>query len=349
MKILYGVTGDGLGHTMRARALAQHLASRGHVVKITASGRAVAILRRHGLDVVPIDGMAMHFRRGGVRRGRSLWDLVRRAPGAIVRNAQVALHDVLAFDPDLLVTDFDSFTPLVGALLRRPVISVDHQHVLDRFRHPTSVKEAVSLYRIARALVTAKTPRCEHYVVTSFFFPEARWGSTSLVGPIVRREIEIAQPTDGEHVLVYQTTAGDPRLVPSLQAVPGTRFVIYGMGRDARLGNVELRAFDEARFVADLASARAVISNGGFTTLSEAIYFGKPVLSIPVRRQPEQELNAAWLERLGLGQRALRIDGVTVARFVDRLDAYRNVEDARIRRGTADAKAALDRAIEAAA
>ena len=56
--------------------------------------------------------------------------------------------------------------------------------------------------------------------MTSFFFPEARWGSTSLVGPIVRREVEIAQPTDGEHILVYQTTAGDPRLVPSLQAVP---------------------------------------------------------------------------------------------------------------------------------
>ena len=155
-------------------------------MKLTASGRAVAILRRHGLDVVPIDGMAMHFRRGGVRRGRSLWDLVRRAPGAIVRNAQVALHEVLAFDPDLLVTDFDSFTPLVGALLRRPVISVDHQHVLDRFRHPTSVKEAVSLYRIARALVIAKTPRCEHYVVTSFFFPEARWGSTSLAPRVIR-------------------------------------------------------------------------------------------------------------------------------------------------------------------
>ena len=349
MKILYGVTGDGLGHTMRARALAQHLEARGHVVKITASGRAVQILRQHGLDVVPIDGMAMCFRRGGVRRGRSLWDLVRRAPGAIARNAQVALEHVVGFDPDLLVTDFDSFTPLVGAALRRPVISVDHQHILDRFRHPASIKESVSLYRIARALVTAKTPRCDHYVVTSFFFPEARWGSTSLVGPIVRREIERATPTLGDLVLVYQTTAGDPRLVPSLQAAPGTRFILYGMGRDAQLGNVELRAFDETRFVADLASARAVIANGGFTTLSEAIYFGKPVLSIPVRRQPEQELNAAWLERLGLGMRAHRIDGVTVSRFVDRLDSYRSVEDARIRRGTADAKSALDRAIEAAA
>ncbi|CAN5878737.1 hypothetical protein BH11MYX4_BH11MYX4_68080 [soil metagenome] len=349
MRILYGVTGDGLGHTMRARALAQHLESRGHVVKLTASGRAVSILRQHGLDVVAIDGMAMHFRRGEVRRGRSLWDLVRRAPGAIARNAQVALSDAVAFDPDLLVTDFDTFTPLVGALLRRPVISVDHQHVLDRFRHPAAVKASVSLYRLARALVTAKTPKCAHYVVTSFFFPEARWGSTSLVGPIVRREIELAKPSRGEHVLVYQTTAGDPRLVPALQAAPRTRFVLYGMGRDGRLGNVELRAFDERRFVADLASARAVIANGGFTTISEAIYFGEPVLSIPVRRQPEQELNAAWLERLGLGMRARRIDGVTVARFVDRLDSYVNVQDARIRRGTEDAKSALDRAIASAA
>jgi len=349
MRILYGVTGCGLGHTMRARALAQHLESRGHVVTLSASGRAVGILRRHGFAVLPIDGMAMRFRKGEVSRTGSLYDLLRRAPHAIKRNAEVAWNDVLDFDPELLVTDFDSFTPVLGALLGRPVISVDHQHVLDRFRHPAAVKDSVSSYAMARALVTAKTPRCSHYVVTSFFFPEARWGSTSLVGPIVRREIEGALPTIGDHVLVYQTTAGDPRLVPALQAVPGVRFVLYGLGREERLGNVELRAFDEERFVADLASSRAVVANGGFTTLSEAVYFGKPVLSIPVRRQPEQELNAAWLEVLGLGMRAEHIDPVTVARFVDRADAYRNVQDARIRRGTQDAKTALDRAIAEAA
>jgi len=334
---------------MRARALAHHLESRGHVVKLSASGRAVDILRQHGLDVVRIDGMDMRFSRGGLRRARSVYDLVRRAPRSIKRNAEVAWNDVLDFDPELLVTDFDSFTPVIGALLDRPVISVDHQHVLDRFRHPAAVKDNVSSYAMARALVTAKTPRCSHYVVTSFFFPEARWGSTSLVGPIVRREIELAKPSEGEHVLVYQTAAGDPHLLPALQAVRGARFVVYGLGRAEQLGNVELRAFDEARFVEDLASARAVIANGGFTTLSEAIYFGKPVLSIPVRRQPEQELNAAWLEVLGLGMRARTIDPVTVARFVDRADSYRNVQDARIKRGTEDAKSALDRAIREAA
>jgi uncharacterized protein (TIGR00661 family) len=92
-----------------------------------------------------------------------------------------------------------------------------------------------------------------------------------------------------------------------------------------------------------------VIANGGFTTLSEAVYLGKPVLAIPLRRQAEQELNAAWLERLGLGARAERIDPGVVGRFVDRVGSFDNVQDARIRSGTADAKVALDRALAEAA
>ena len=349
MRILYGVTGCGLGHTMRARALAQHLEARGHVVKLAASGRAVGILARHGLDVLPIDGMSMRFAEGEARLGRTLLQLLRSAPRAIARNAEVAWDHVIDFDPNVLVTDFDTFTTAVGGLLGRPVISVDHQHVVDRFRHPRAVKDATSSFRLARAVVTAKTPRCAHYVVTSFFFPEPRWGSTTLVGPVVRRAVAEAVATRGEHVLVYQTTSGDSRLVPALAAVRSTKFVVYGLGREKTIGNVELRAFDEPRFVRDLASARAVIANGGFTTLSEAVVLGKPVLSIPVRRQPEQELNAAWLARLGLGMRADRIDPDVVRRFLDRLDDFDGARDPRIRRGTQDATGALDRALREAA
>jgi uncharacterized protein (TIGR00661 family) len=346
MRILYGVTGCGLGHTMRARAVTEHLLARGHTVRIAASGRAVDILRGHGLDVVAIDGMSMRFADGEARRARSAFELLRKAPRAIRRNAAVAWNHVLDFDPDVLVTDFDSFVPAVGAVLRRPVISLDHQHVLDRFRHPTAVREKVSAYSLARALVRAKTPRCDHYIVTSFFFPEPRWSGTSLVGPIVRRQIENARPTNGEHVLVYQTTVDDRRLLPTLLAVPKVRFVVYGLRREETIGNVELRAFDEERFIGDLASARAVVANGGYTTLSEAIVLGKPILSIPVRGQPEQELNAAWLEHLGLGQHAERFDEQTLRRFLDRTDGYRG---ARVESGTRDATAALDRALAEAA
>lgn len=346
MRILYGVTGCGLGHTMRARAVTGHLLSRGHAVRIAASGRAVGILRAHGLDVVAIDGMSMRFADGEARRARSAFELIRRAPRAIRTNVGVAWNHVLDFDPEVLVTDFDSFAPAVGAVLRRPVISLDHQHVLDRFRHPSAVVDKVSAFALARALVTAKTPRCDHYIVTSFFFPEPRFSATSLVGPIVRREIEIAKPTAAEHVLVYQTTSSDRRLLPSLLAVPNVPFVVYGLGRDESIGNVELRPFDEPRFVADLASARAVIANGGYTTLSEAVVLGKPVLSIPVRGQPEQELNAAWLEALSLGRHAERIDGRVIRDFLDRLGELRG---GRVESGTLDATGALDRALAEAA
>ncbi len=334
---------------MRARALAQHLRAKGHNVTLAASGRAVAVLRGHGLDVLPIDGMTMHFARGEVRRARTIVDLLAGAPHAIARNTSVAIRAISTLDPEVFVTDFDSFTSTLGVLMDKPVVSVDHQHVLDRFRHPRTVRDAVSSYAMARAFVTAKTPRCSQYIVTSFFFPEPRWDKTTIVGPVVRPEIEAARPTEGEHVLVYQTAAGDPRLLGALASMPKVRFVLYGLGRDETIGNVELRTFDERRFIDELASARAVISNGGFTTLSEAIYLGKPVLSVPVRHQPEQELNAAWLDVLGLGAHAKLLDTHAVARFIDRADSFRRVHDARIKSGTADAKAALDRALAEAA
>ena len=200
--------------------------------------------------------------------------------------------------------------------------------------------------------MTGKTPRCAHYVVTSFFFPEPRWEHTTLVGPIVRPEVEHARATTGDHVLVYQTTDGDPRLLPALAANPNTRFVVYGLGpaRVSARGNVTLRAYDEAGFVADLASSRAVIANGGFTTLSEAVYLGKPVLSAPISGQAEQELNAAWLAYLGLGVRAPRLDADVVRRFLARVDELgANGGDARLRTGNADAMNAVERALAEAA
>jgi uncharacterized protein (TIGR00661 family) len=350
MRILYGVTGCGLGHTMRTRALTQHLMKQGHVVKLFASGRAVDILRGHGFEVVSIEGMTMRYRKGEMRRVRTFVDLARRAPGAFARNLAIGARAALEFAPEVIVTDFDSFAHAVGVTLGIPTISLDHQHVLDRFCHPSGIRSSLSSYRLACAVVAAKTPACARYIVTSFFFPDERIDrSTSLVGPILRPEIESAIPTVGEHVLVYQTTSGDPRLVHALEALPRQKFVVYGLGREEQRGNVELRAFDERRFVSELASARAVIANGGFTTLSEAVYLGKPILSVPIRRQTEQELNAAYVDQLGFGARADRIEPVAIAHFLDERESFGRRVDARIRSGTRDACKALDRALQEAA
>ncbi|MCB9594597.1 MAG: glycosyltransferase [Sandaracinaceae bacterium] len=302
MRILYGVTGHGMGHAMRAIVLARHLEREGHRVKLVTSGAAVDLLGERFGDVTRIDGLALRYVRGGVARTRSLLRTLGRAPSALARNVDRYVNEVSTFAPDVCVADFESFAHLTGLARGIPVISFDHQHVLTRCQLGPVERDVA----VARALVSAKMFRCAHYVVTSFYRPPVKLrhaGSTTLVGPILRDEVLAREPRDGDHVLVYQTSSGHRRLLSSLGELRGHRFIVYGSGREGTEGHVTHRAFHPSRFLDDLASARAVVTHGGHTAISEALYFGKPVVSVPLRGQGEQLLNADRLDRGGWGRR----------------------------------------------
>ena len=344
MRILYGVTGEGLGHTMRARVVGHHLAARGHQVLFAASGRALAVLSRE-FDVLPIAGFELVYGRGHLRRAASLAHNVARAPTSLKRNLGAALEEAKRYDPQVVLTDFDSFAHGVGKLLGRPIVSVDHHHVIDRFVHPTRVRKRLGAsWSATRAVVRAKTPGCDHYLVSSFFAPVPRprlAPRTTLVGPILRPEIERATPRAAEHFVVYQTSATDPALLAALSKVPA-RFVLYGRGeRDARPApNVDARAFDEAQFVEDLATSRGLVSHGGHTALAEAVVLGKPVLCFPLRNHGEQELNAAYLAEMGLGLAGGRPSARAIVEFVSWVESA--PPSTRRTTGNASAGAALD-------
>jgi uncharacterized protein (TIGR00661 family) len=314
MRILYGVTGEGLGHAMRSRVIAGDLVARGHEVKLVASGRACRYLGRYFDDVQQIPGFTLAYARGGIGRLRTAARIGRSAHSALRDTLALYRRSIAGFQPDACISDFDSFTHMFGKLFDRPVISVDHQHVIDRCQHPHELASALSL---TRAVVRAKLPGCAHYVVTSFYRPPLRrraLGATTLVGPILRPEVLALMPSTSDHVLVYQTATRD--LVEPLHALADQRFIVYGCGPGGTRGNVTLRDFDETTFLADLASARAVICNGGYTLMSEALYLGKPVLSIPLRRHGEQQLNARYLAALGLGRTARVLDVPTLRAFI---------------------------------
>jgi uncharacterized protein (TIGR00661 family) len=317
MRILYGVTGEGLGHAMRSRVMAEHLRSQGHEIKLVASRRACTYLRRYFDDVEEIPGFTITYAKGGIGRMRTVYRNARLAKAAVRESIDLYRNPIVDFQPDVCVSDFDSFAHIFGRLLGRPVISIDHQHVLDRCEHPTLGRMRVPL---TRAVVRAKVPGCAHYIVTSFYQPPLRpraQGTTTLVGPILRPEVLALTPTTGDHVLVYQTATRD--LVEPLFAVFDQRFIVYGCHDDRTVGNVTFRKFDESQFLTDLASARAVICNGGYTLISEALYLGKPVLSVPLRRHGEQQLNALYLEQLGLGRRADHPDANVFRDFLARV------------------------------
>ena len=93
-----------------------------------------------------------------------------------------------------------------------------------------------------------------------------------------------------------------------------------------------------------MASSRALIANGGHTTLSEAAWLRKPILSVPIRHQGEQELNAAWLARDGHGVCLRRPSPRSLARALD--DAIARGPRPRRRAATDEAALAVHEAIE---
>jgi uncharacterized protein (TIGR00661 family) len=171
--------------------------------------------------------------------------------------------------------------------------------------------------------VKIKMPGAYHYLVTSFFFPEVRKKYTTLVPPILRPEVIAAQREPGPHVLVYQTSATNQDLIPTLKKLP-YRFRVYGMGREGQEGNVTLCGFSERGFLEDLRTARAAVAGGGFSLLSEAVSLKVPLLSVPVLHQYEQELNARYLEKLGYGAWARSLELEPLALFLDRIDVYQD-------------------------
>ncbi|HEY5921613.1 MAG TPA: MJ1255/VC2487 family glycosyltransferase [Kofleriaceae bacterium] len=345
MKILYGVTGEGLGHAMRSRVVAEHLRSRGHDVKLAASGRACDYLGRYFDDVQQIPGFSIAYVRDQVSRSRTVARVGRSVRPALRETLALYRRAISGFSPDVCLSDFDSFTHVFGKLFDRPVLSIDHQHVIDRCRHPHTVKARLPRdFAFTRAFVRAKLPGCRHYVVTSFYFPPAKRDRTTLVGPILRPEVLALEPSTGNHVVVYQTSAVCGELMAALRAVPEQRFVVYARGAESCVaGNVMMRAFDEQRFLADLASARGVICNGGYTLIAEALHLGKPVLSVPLRHQGEQELNAAYLAQLGLGRTVRQLDASAIRSFV-RDAALRQLPP--VAAGNSAALATIDRLLE---
>lgn len=352
MKILYGVTGEGMGHATRSKVVCEHLVSQGHKVKIVVSGRAHAFLAKSFSDVVEIKGLAIRYVDNRMDRDGTLGRNVLAAPNLVASNVAAYYDSVARFAPDCVVTDFDSFAYLFAKRHGRPILSIDNQQVISRTKLDPAVKKGARVdYQLTKAFVRAKLPACDHYLVTTFFHPPVRKRyarDTELVPPILRRSILDAKKKarPGDHVLVYQTSASDKELLPALNAVKNERFVVYGLRRNARQGNCTLKDFSEDGFIADLAAAKAVVANGGLSLIGEALYLGKPIFSVPVKHQFEQVLNARYLELGGYGLEAPEIDPELLELFLAEAPKYAARVARHEQNGNEELFLAVDRQLE---
>jgi uncharacterized protein (TIGR00661 family) len=310
---------------MRVLALLPGLVERNEV-RVFAGGDAFELLARH-FPVEHIPHLAFDYRGSRMSRLSTFtsnagmaWDLVFGGPRT--RRLEGRLAD---FRPDVVVSDSEPLVLRAAARLGIPTIGLDHVGVIAHCRPRVPLFDRLQL-AIDAAVYRLLVGSVDRAVVSSFYDAPPRRPTVSCVSPVLRERVLRATPSDGDHLLVYFNNGSHlyaPHVDAALQALD-CPVLVYGAGREGRDGNVRHAPIDEAGFVCDLASCRAVLATGGHQLISEAMYLCKPILVAP-ETSAEQRLNAFQVEVLGAGRsiRHSRISAAAVRDFLRHCGRYR--------------------------
>ncbi len=295
-RICYGVMGDARGHISRALTIAGEL---GRHEFLFIGGEKIQIMQENGyrIEMVPTAPTIIRHNRVDTlaTAAHGLVGLARMAP-AISRVRAV----IREFDPQLIISDYELVSQRTSQLMGRPCVSLDNQHLLTHCRYKPPPGQKLSRFATC-FLIRYLYSGAGRFLITSFHhLPPADPACIEVFPPLIKPKVQKLEPTPGEHVLVYLRGGNSAGLVDRLKK-SRRRFHIYGLGKRPSHGNLVFKKTSEDEFLADLASCRYVIGNGGHSLLSEALYLGKPILCLPIFFFYEHYFNAYFVKKNGLG------------------------------------------------
>lgn len=338
-RIVYGVSGEGSGHSSRAREMITHLEGCGHDVWAVSYDRGYENLK-DDFQVFETEGLHIASVDNKVSVVKTFTGNLARVSKGQRKLQQLKRELFEGYRPDCVITDFEPMTAYLANHYELPLVTLDNQHRMRYMDFPCPRRlrgDALVTTTVIRAMV----PRPDLSLVTTFYFGRVLNDRTFLFPPILRREILDTAPHAGAHVLVYLTHGFDS-FVERLDGFPRETFLVYGTGRTGSRGNLVFRPFSKSGFLQDLASCKAVMATAGFTLLTEALHFRKPCLALPMKGQFEQELNGLLLAELGYGKNCRRATTEAVGDFLYRVPEYRERLDAYRSSDNSEIKAKLD-------
>jgi len=319
-KIIYGVAGEGFGHSSRSHLIGRRLLDAGHDVMFVGSRKSLTYLKQYFAERVrEIFGLSFAFEDGRIDKSETLKQNLMRIPEGNRQNDELFKRYFEPFAPDLIISDFEPFSAWWAWRNRVPFISIDHEHVLTLCE-----LEPVKGNWFSRVTASVFTEfyyvGAVAYVLINFFKAPLRAETALLAPPVVRPVVASLTPTCEGHVVVYSTSAaGREQLIETLGRFPDYRFHVYGFDRSEETGNCLFKERSTEGFLTDLASCRGVIASAGFSLISECMYLRKKMLLLPIKGQYEQIMNAHYARKLGLGVSSPRLDESSIRQFSDEL------------------------------
>ena len=322
-KILYGVTGQGSGHSSRSREIIDYLEKEGHIVKVVSYGSGYKNLK-DSFDVEKIFGLYFSYKNNEVQYLSTFLKNSLKTPEAIKSIDKVSkIFD--EFKPQIVFSDFEPISCLVANIKKVPLVSIDNQHRITntKIKFPKKYKQEALAAKVVTSLMIFNTKAC---LIIGFLKTEVTNKKTFLFPPILRDEVLKTKTKKGDYILVYLTSPFRG-LIDILKNI-NKKFIVYGFDQDKKEGNLTFKKTSQKGFLKDLAGCEGIIANAGFTLITESLYLRKPYLALPVANQFEQILNAFQLEQLGFGKYWDELNKERIESFLYNIDLYReNLEE----------------------
>lgn len=318
--IFYCICGEGMGHAIRSSVIIDRIKDK-YDVYIFSSDRAYKYLNEKFDNVYKIGGFNTVYINNKVSNTKTLINALKRNPLNIKEGYEELYKKARKLSPDVIVTDFEIYATMVSKLLSIPLISLDNIHMITQTAIDYPPKHQGEMLK-AKGVIKSYVIKPKIHILTSFFYPKIKPKKRAvLYPPVIREDILKLKPTIEDHIIVYQTSKESVKLVEQLKSL-NEKFIVYGFNKDEVDENLTYKLFNENEFYNDLASAKAVICNGGFTFISEAISLKKPIYSVPAIGNFEQTLNGFYVQKLGYGEYHEEMSPKKVEKFLKRLPKY---------------------------
>lgn len=319
--VFYCICGEGMGHAIRSGVILDRIKEK-YDVHIFSSDRAYEYLNSKFDNVHEIGGFNTVYINNKVNDFKTLANALKRNPTNMKIGYEHLYKLARNLRPDVIVTDFEIYASMVSKLLNIPMISLDNIHMITQAKIHYPPNKRIEMLK-AKGVIKAYVVKPKFHILTSFFYPPVRAKKHAVIyPPVIREDILKLEPTNGDHIVVYQTSKESVKLVRKLKSLKNEKFIVYGFNVNKTDGNLTYKEFNEDVFYDDLASAKAVICNGGFTFISEAISLKKPIYSVPAIGNFEQALNGYYVERLGFGEYHEIMSAARVKSFLNKLPEY---------------------------
>ena len=283
-KILYAIQGTGNGHVARAREIIPILQKYGEVDVVLSGDQSNIDLdypikyRSKGLTFV-------YNKSGSV----SLWR-------SLLKNNLIKLNQEIRNFPieeyDIIVNDFEFISAWAARRKGLKCFGLGHQASFVSENTPRPKRKDWVGEWVLKHYAPCSDPIGFHFDhFDEFIFP-----------PVIRKGIRKLTPTKKGHYTVYLPAYSDEHIAKVLGNIPGIKWQVFSKRAKEtyQKGTVEFKPVNNQHFLESFANCDGVLTSAGFETPAEALYLGKKVMVIPIKKQYEQYCNAEAIKHLGV-------------------------------------------------